>query len=240
VQALLGATGDDRRLVRTRAAAGLAGFPTERLTADAKATFEESNREYLSLLMARPDQWTSHYNVGNYRLARGETRRAVASFEAALALEPRAVAAMVNASIAHARLGEVDKAERSLRHALELAPDDAAANLNMGLLKAETKDLGLAEGFLRKALKADPQLAQAAYNLCVITANDRIGEAVTWCRKAASLAPENPVYAYTLAFYLNRSGDKDGAIRTLEALLAKHPDYHDAQTLLRKLGKQGN
>jgi len=240
VQALLGATGDERRLVRARAAAGLAGFPTERLTADAKATFEASNREYVSLLMARPDQWTAHYNVGNYRLARGETRQAVESFEAALALEPRAVAAMVNASIAHARLGEVDKAERLLRHALELAPDDATANLNMGLLKAEQNHSRLAEGFLKKALQADPQLAQAAYNLCVITANDRIGEAVTWCRKAVTLAPESPAYAYTLAFYLDRSGDKDGAIRTLESLLAKHPDYHDAQTLLRKLGKQGN
>jgi len=240
VQALLGATGDERRLVRARAAAGLAGFPTERLTADAKATFEASNREYVSLLMARPDQWTAHYNVGNYRLARGETRQAVAAFEAALALEPRAVTAMVNASIAHARLGEVDKAERSLRNALELAPDDAAANLNMGLLKAEKNDPKLAEGFLRKALKADPQLAQAAYNLCVITANDRIDEAVTWCRQAVNLAAGNPEYAYTLAFYLDRSGDKDGAIRTLEALLAKHPDYHDAQTLLRKLSKQGN
>jgi hypothetical protein len=55
-----------------------------------------------------------------------------------------------------------------------------------------------------------------------------------------SLAPESPAYAYTLAFYLDRSGDNDGAIRTLETLLAKHPDDRDAQTLLRKLNTQGH
>ncbi len=57
-------------------------------------------------------------------------------------------------------------------------------------------------------------MAQAAYNLCIITAKDRIGEAVTWCRKASDLRPQEPKYAYTLAFYLNQKGDKDEAVRT--------------------------
>jgi tetratricopeptide (TPR) repeat protein len=235
VQALLDATGDPYRLVRTRAAAALAGFPTERLSGTAKQNFDRANRDYLDFVMARPDQWTSHYNLGNYRLGRGDAREAVASFQAALALEPRAVAAMVNASVAHSRLGEFDEAERSLQQALALAPDDAAANLNMGLLKAERNDRAQAEDYLKRALKSDPGLAQAAYNLCVLTAENRLGEAVGWCRKAAELAPQNPDYAYTLAFYLARSGARDEAIRTLEALVAKHPGYRDAQALLSEL-----
>ena len=234
-QALLDATGDAFRLVRARAAAGLAGSPTERLSGNVKRNVEMANREYLDFIMARPDQWTSHYNLGNYRLGRGEPREAVASFEAALALEPRAVAAMVNASIAFSRLGEPDAAERSLRRALGLAPDDAAANLNMGLLKAERNEPKQAEGYLKRALKADPQLAQAAYNLCILTAEDRQSEAVGWCRQAAGLAPQNPTYAYTLAFYFDRSGALDEAIRTLKALVAKHPAYRDAQVLLGEL-----
>jgi tetratricopeptide (TPR) repeat protein len=235
VQALLDATGDPYRLVRARAAASLAGYPVERLSGKARQSFETANREYLAFVMARPDQWTSHYNLGNYRLSLGEPREAGASFEAALALEPRAVVAMVNLSIAHSRMGDLDKAERSLQRALELAPDDAAANLNMGLLKAERNDRTQAEDYLRRALKSDPQLAQAAYNLCVLTAEDRLGEAVGWCRKAAELAPQNPGYAYTLAFYLDRNGATDEAIRTLEALVAKHPGYGDAQALLGTL-----
>jgi tetratricopeptide (TPR) repeat protein len=234
-QALLDATGDAYRLVRTRAAAALAGYPLERLSGSVKQRFEKASREYVGVVMARPDQWASHYELGNYRLGRGEPREAIESFEAALSLEPRAIVALVNASIAHSRMGEIDAAERSLRRALELAPDDAAANLNMGLLKAERNDPKQAEGHLKRALQSDPQMAQAAYNLCILAAGDRLGEAVGWCRKAAALAPQNPNYAYTLAFYLDRSGARDEAIRRLQALVAKHPGYRDAQALLGTL-----
>jgi Tfp pilus assembly protein PilF len=55
----------------------------------------------------------------------------------------------------------------------------------MGLLKAGKKEPKQAEQYLKQAFKVDPQMAQAAYNLCIITAKDRIGEAVTWCRKSA-------------------------------------------------------
>ena len=132
-------------------------------------------------------------------------------------------------------MGALDAAERSLQRALALAPDNAAANLNVGLLKAERNNRTQAEAYLRRALKSDPQLAQAAYNLCVLTAEDRLGEAVGWRRMAAGLAPQNPAYAYTLAFYLDRNGARAEAIRTLKALVAKHPGYRDAQALLGEL-----
>lgn len=238
VQVLLDATGDEYRLVRTRAAAGLAGYPTDRLSSEVKARVEEANKEYLAFIMARPDQWTSHYNMGNYQLSRGETKKAVASYQAALKLEPQAVMAMVNSSIAYAQMGEKDKAERSLQEALKIAPDNAAANFNMGLVKAEKNEPKQAEKYLKKAIKADPQMAQAAFNLCVITSKDRINEAVTWCRKAAELRPQEPKYAYTLAFYLNQKGDRDEAITTLQAIIEKYPGYKDAEMLLKEISKK--
>jgi len=238
VQALLEATGDEYRLVRTRAAAGLAGYPTDRLSGGVKTKVEKANMEYLAFIMARPDQWSSHYNMGNYQLSRGETREAVASYQEALKLEPQAVMAMVNSSIAYAQMGENGKAEISLQKALKIAPDNAAANFNMGLVKAEKNEPTQAEKYLRKAIKADPQMAQAAYNLCIITAKDRINEAVTWCRKAAQLRPQEPNYAYTLAFYLNQQGDRDEAVRTLKAIIEKNPGYKDAKMLLGEISKK--
>jgi Flp pilus assembly protein TadD len=145
--------------------------------------------------------------------------------------------AMVNSSIAYAQMGENGKAEQSLQKALKLAPDNAAANFNMGLLKAEKNEPKQAEKYLKNAFKADPQMAQAAYNLCIITAKDRINEAVTWCKKASELRPQDPNYAYTLAFYLDQKGDRDEAVRTLKAILEKYPQYKDAELLLKKLSK---
>jgi tetratricopeptide (TPR) repeat protein len=237
LQALVEATGDDCRLVRVRAAAGIASFPRMSAPSAYQAQLKKANDEYLASITARPDQWTSHYNMGNYQLSRGETKKAVASYQAALKLDPQAIMAMVNTSIAYAQMGENDKAEQSLQKALKQAPDNAAANFNMGLLKAEKNDLKTAEKHLKKAIKADPQMAQAAYNLCIITAKDRINEAVTWCRKASDLRPQEPKYAYTLAFYLNQKGDRDGAIRTLKAILEKYPGYKDAEILLGEISK---
>ncbi|MGO9614505.1 MAG: tetratricopeptide repeat protein [Dissulfurispiraceae bacterium] len=240
VEALLDATGDEYRLVRTRAAAGLAGYPTDGLTGEMKARVEKAKKEYLAFIMARPDQWTSHYNMGNYQLSRGEIKKAVASYQVALKLEPQAVMAMVNSSIAFAQMGDSGKAEKSLQEALKIAPDNAAANFNMGLVKAEKNEPKPAETYLKKALKADPQMAQAAYNLCVITSKDRISEAVRWCRKAAELRPQEPRYAFTLAFYLNQKGDRDEAVRTLQKIVTKYPGYKDAEMLLEEIlgGKQ--
>jgi len=148
--------------------------------------------------------------------------------------------AMVNSSIAYAQMGENDKAEKSLKQALKMAPDNAAANFNMGLLMAEKNELKTAEEYLKKALKDDPQMAQAAYNLCIITAKDRINEAVTWCGKAAELRPQEPKYTYTLAFFEQQKGDIDGAIKTLDALIARQPAYLDAYLLLAGIyEKQG-
>jgi tetratricopeptide (TPR) repeat protein len=235
LQALIVATGDEYRLVRVRAAAGIAAFPRMTSPVAYQAQLAKANQEYLTSITARPDQWTSHYNMGNYQLGRGEPKKAVASYQVALKLEPQAIMPMVNSSIAYARMGETDKAEKSLQQALKIAPDNAAANFNMGLLKAEKNEPKQTEKYLKKAIKADPQMAQAAFNLCIITAKDRISEAVTWCRKAAELRPQDPDYAYTLAFYLNQKGDKAEAVKTLNGILEKYPQYKDAEMLLKDI-----
>jgi tetratricopeptide (TPR) repeat protein len=237
IQALVEATGDEYRLVRVRAAAGIAAFPRMTTPPAYQAQLKKAELEYLASITARPDQWTSHYNMGNYQLSQGEAKKAVASYQAALKLDPQSIMPMVNSSIAYAQMGENEKAERYLQKALKQAPDNAAANFNMGLLNAEKKDLPAAEKYLKKAFKADPQMAQAAYNLCVITAKDRINEAVNWCRKASDLRPQDPKYSYTLAFYLNQKGEKAEAVRILKPIVEKYPQYKDAEMLLKEISK---
>jgi len=237
-RALLEATGDSYRLVRIRAATALAGYPAYLLNDEDRTKFAKATEEYFVSILSRPDQWSSHYNLGNYFLQRNDLPLALGAFETAEKLEPRAILPYVNASIVYARMGDKGKAEESLNKALKINPKNAAANFNMGLLKAEQNDLPKAEQYLRAALKEDPTLAVAAYNLCIITSKDRINEAVTWCRKAAELRPQDPKYAYTLAFYLNQKGDRDEAISTLKAILEKYPGYKDGEMLLREITKK--
>ena len=235
IATLLQATADSFRLVRTRAAAGLAGLPAEQVPGKDKDSLAKANQEYLAMLMAKPDQWTSHYNLGNYYLGRQEGREAVNSYQAALEKEPQAVIAMVNLAIAHARLGEGDKAEKALRAALDIAPENASANFNMGLIQAENNNRQQAEVHLRKAIEADPQLAPAAFNLCILTADSRLDEALSWCRKAVELNPVDPRYGFTLAYYLNKRGDREEAVAELNRMIQRYPDYKDARVLLEQI-----
>jgi hypothetical protein len=69
-----------------------------------------------------------------------------------------------------------------------------------------------AESALRTALKADPQMAPAAYNLAVLVAPKNLAEALELSRRAGALRPEEPRYAFTLAFYQRQRGDASAAM----------------------------
>jgi len=238
VDAVLKTTRDEYRLVRIRAISSLAAIPAEYIPEEQRKDFQSALNELKASLMIRPDDFRAHYNLGNYYMSLREYKEAVSSFETAIRLRPDAVVPYVNISMAYMNLGNKKKAEENLRKALKIEPENAPANFNLGLLMAEIGRMENAEHALMTAFKADPQMAQAAYNLCIILAKDRINEAVTWCRKASDLRPQEPRYSYTLAFYLNQKGEKDEAIRTLQTIIEKYPGYKDAVMLLKNISEK--
>ncbi|MEW6250457.1 MAG: tetratricopeptide repeat protein [Planctomycetota bacterium] len=235
IPALLAAARDEYRLVRVRAAATLAGLPTDGLNRDTRRSLEQATDELLAVSRARPDDSAAHHNLGNFYAARREFDRAVASYERAFQLLPDNIAPLVNAALAHNAAGRNAEAEECLRRALQVAPASAAANLNLGLLLGELGRPREAEAALRAAFKADPESATAAYNLAVLTAQDRLAEALDWCRKAVELRPHEPKYAYTLAFYLLQQGDAAGAIAALRKVTDRNVPYVDAYALLGRI-----
>ena len=238
LQEIAAVTSDEYRLVRVRAAAALAQFPNMKPQGKAKERLDRATEEYLAALMAHPDSWDAHYNLGNYYLGQKKPTEALAEYNEAVKREPQALLALVNAAMAHAQLGESAQAEQKLNEALKITPDSAAARYNLGLIKAEQGDLPAAEQNLKAAFRADPQLAGAAYNLCVILAKERPAEAREWCKKAALLRPQEPKYAWTLAYYQQQGGDSAGAIATLETLTNRAPFFSDGWLLLADIYEQ--
>jgi predicted Zn-dependent protease len=57
-------------------------------------------------------------------------------------------------------------------------------------------------------------------------------DAATLAGRAAGIAPREPRYAFTQAFYLEKAGDAAGAERVLRALVTRHPGYRDGWALL--------
>jgi len=240
-RALVAAAGDSYRLVRVRAAASLAQYPEAWLNGADRDRVKKATDEYLAALTARPDHWSSHYNLGNYYLNRGEVKKALAAYDTALRIDPRAAVVMVNEAMAYAQAGETGQAERSLLQAIKVAPDNAAAHFNLGLLEAELNRNQEAEQELKEAFRLDPKLAPAAYNLCILTGKKRPQEALSWCRKAIELNPREPKYTFTLAYYQKEHGDLKAAATTLHGLLAQRPTFIDGYLLLAEIyGQQGN
>jgi tetratricopeptide (TPR) repeat protein len=211
-QALVTAAGDSSRLVRVRAAASLAQYPEAWLKGADLEGVKQATDEYLASLTARPDQWSSHYNLGNYYLNRGEVKEALAAYNTALRIEPRAAMVMVNEAMAYAQAGDKEHAEKSLLQAIKIAPGNAAAHFNLGLLEPELNRGQEAQRELKEAFRLDPKLAPAAYNLCILMVKENPKEALSWCRKAAELNPQEPKYAYTLASCQKKQGDLKAAV----------------------------
>jgi tetratricopeptide (TPR) repeat protein len=159
-------------------------------------------------------------------------------YDTALKIEPRAALVMVNAAMAYAQTGEKKQTEKFLRKAIKVAPDNAAAHFNLGLLKAEENQGKEAERELKEAFRLDPKMAPAAYNLCILSAKDRPKEALSWCKKAVELNPQEPKYAYTLAFYQKEQGDLKNAAATLQDILARQPGFVDGYLLLAEIYTQ--
>ncbi len=238
--ALLKATEDEYRVVRIRAASALAAYPRHLLTPKDQYRLGRATEELVASMSCRPDDWASHYNMGNYLSTRGNVTGALASYETSMSLRPDAIPPLVNASMIYAQQGKMSRAEQLLSQAAQAAPTNAAVNFNLGLLLAGKGEAVRAEKHLRAALKADPTFAEAAYNLAVLLSRDRMPEAIQFCRKAAEARPASPKYAYTLAFFLNQSGDVNGAIRVLTKLIDTNPPQGDAYGLLGMIyEKQG-
>ena len=237
LDALFAAVSDDYRLVRIRAAAALSGVPRKAMAEEHLAAVDKATAEYLEALQARPDLWTSQYNLGNYYLGQGDPRQAVACYEKARHLDGAAVPPLVNTSIAYSQMGETGKAEGVLIEALRLAPNDGPAHFNLGLVMAERKDTVAAEKHLRAALASNPAMAEAAYNLSLLLGEADLNEAVAWSRKASQLRPDNPRYAYTLALFLYRTKEPGQALEVLRPVIESQPGYKEAVNLFGEIMK---
>jgi tetratricopeptide (TPR) repeat protein len=233
--ALTQATADEYLLVRVRAAGALAGVPAEQLASDRREAVRRATAELLDALHARPDDYASQYNLGNYWMQRGDQDQALASFQTAIKLRPDFVPPYVNIAFVYNAKGENDKAEASFRKAIALEPNSPVIHLNLGMLLGEMNRPAQAEQAFRKCLAFDPNSAIAAYNLAVMLAPDRPYESLRWCQKAYQLRPQEGKYGYTYAYFLHQRRETDEAVKVLKDMVRRGVPYADAYALLGQI-----
>lgn len=199
-------------------------------------------KAHVSLALARQFQWRweeaekelrrsseldAEYAPARQRLAlllawRGRAAESIAEAERALALEPLSLAVGVTYAWALYYARRYADAEAAARSTLELGPDFANAHLVLGLSRA--RGSGPAEGLpaLREALRlADGSPVVAA---SVAHAEGEAGDAASARARFAELlraAEGSYVPAYTLAVGALGAGEREEALRRLEAAVAE-------------------
>jgi tetratricopeptide (TPR) repeat protein len=238
IPALAKATEDPYRLVRIRAVPSLPSVPERMIPADHRNAVKKASQEYVASLASRPDDGTSHYNLGNFYMAGGKLKQAIDSYETAIKLQKDLILPYVNASLVYNRLGDNDTAAERLRQAIAIDPNSTAAHLNLALLYGEMGQHEKAIDEFRTTFKLNSQSAVAAYNLCILLAEKKQQEAIAWGRRAAQLQPDNARYAYTLAFYLHRAEQSDEVVGLLQPFVGRHTTEVNIYMLLAEVYEQ--
>ena len=240
LQEIAAAAGDDYRLVRVRAAAALAQFPNMKPQGKAKEQLDKANRGIPGRPHGPARQLGRPLQPGELlpgaEPAEGGTGRVRRGLEAGTAGGP---------DPGQRRHGPCQAGgDRQGRGTAERSPEDRPRQrrgpLQPGVDQGRAgRPAGGGEAS-EGGLQGRPADGAAAYNLCVIVSKDRLGEALEWCKKAAELRPQEPKYAYTLAFYLLQKGDRKEGAEMLRNLIDKQPAYADSYFLLGEtLEKQG-
>jgi Tfp pilus assembly protein PilF len=149
------------------------------------------------------------------------------------AVEEYAQAQQVNADRAESHLnlgliavavGDAPQAEKAYRIALRLDPTFTPGYVNLADLYRQQGNDDAGESLLRAGIDAVPGDSGMRHALgLLLVRQKRLNEALPFLREAATLAEDQPRYAYVYALGLQGVGEVPQAIAVLEQANRRHP-----------------
>ena len=176
------------------------------------------------------------YRLGTLLAKTGETARARAAYERALALQPDLAEANNDLGALLAQGGDLNGAIDHFRAALAATPDYPDALNNLGYALLLTGRDQEARTLYEKALVLQPDFPEALNNLGLLLG--RAGDmdrAERYFREALSRRPDYGEAATNLALVLVSKGQTDAAVSLLEGILKQSPEYEAAYVTLAKI-----
>ncbi len=188
-----------------------------------------------------PDAVAAYNILGNVALKKGEPRRALDSYQQALARNPEYRAALFNIAVAYYALKKPDAAVAAWQHLVRLDPRDIDARLRLAQLAAQAGDAPRASSLFQQLLSEQPQSAEAAEGLGTLAlSRGDLQSAETYLTRAATINPALLDVHYDLGVVLHGRSDYAGAEREYRLEIAAHPDNVKAYHYLGLLYAQMN
>jgi protein O-mannosyl-transferase len=191
-------------------------------------------------LVAAPNNFLAHQNLGLAQLKRGQAGEAIAHLREAVRLAPGSAEAQKDLGSALFEDGQIAEAIIHFRKALELRPGFAEAHNSLGIALFKKGQLSEAIVHFRKALQAKPDLAEARNNLGdALQRCGQVDEAIAQFQEALALQPDNAVACNNLGAALRRKGQLNEAIAQYRKALTLRPDFAEAHNNLANALERG-
>ena len=176
------------------------------------------------------------YRLGTLLARSGETLRARAAYERALALQPDLAEANNDLGAQLAQAGDLDAAISRFRAALASTPEYPDALNNLGYALLLTGRDAEARALYEKALALQPDFPEVLNNLGLLfgRAGD-MDRAERYFRDALGRRPDYGEAANNLAIVFVSSGQADAAVGLLQGVLKRTPQYEAAYVTLAKI-----
>ena len=137
--------------------------------------------------------YQAHMNLGLALEQQGNDRKAEASFQQAVRLEPRHVEAHFHVGRVLGKQGKLEEAVTSFRQALHIKPDHVEAHVNLGVALQNQGRIDEAIASWKQALHYGPNFVTAhTYLGHVLRDQGRLDEAIAAFRAAVALEPDDP------------------------------------------------
>jgi Tfp pilus assembly protein PilF/peroxiredoxin len=176
------------------------------------------------------------YRLGSLLVKTGQTAKARAVYEQALALQPDLSEAANDLGTLLAEGGDIPAAIERFRAALAATPDYPDALNNLGYALLLTGQAREAQELYEKALKLQPDFPEALNNLGLILGRQgELDRAEPYFRKALQVRAGYGEAANNLALVLVNRGRTDDAIRLLQGFLEKNPASESTYLTLAKI-----
>lgn len=191
---------------------------------------------YPLLARAYHDRGLRHRGAGDAEGAQEAFRRAIATWQQALAFAPENADFLRSLGIEYFSAELLADAEVVLVRAASLRPGDGIIQGNLGGVYLGLGRHEEAEAALLRAVELDPQRAEWWGNLALLYGKQgRLEEAEEALRNAARLDPANLRWHLRLIELLRRQGRIEEALRAAEVALEAQPQNERLAQMLREL-----
>jgi arylsulfatase A-like enzyme/Tfp pilus assembly protein PilF len=188
------------------------------------------------VLSQDPDVVEGHTLLGTLYSKAERYRDAVASYQAALRLDPEHDGAAFSLALAYKNLGDLDAAEAGFQRAKQLDPRTGKVRWQLADISMQRGRFGEAEAELLEALKLTVDRPSFLLKLgeCYIEMQ-RYDQAETRIKAALAEQGRLPLARYDLGLIYEARGQQADAMRAYESELHEHPGTSAASLNLGKL-----